>query len=76
MRFMVYRQTGEDRHLDQNKEKVAQFKYLADADFFAYAASNSTNGCFWLKESVFWTVEDRHSVISRYEQAPESEAAK
>jgi hypothetical protein len=65
----VYRQTGEDRHLDQNKEKIAEFRYSADADFFAYSASNSPSD--WLKDVVYWTVEDRHSIIKRYEQKAE-----
>ena len=61
----VYRQTETDRDLNQNKEKVAEFKLAVDADHFAYWQSEilpiST-------DSVFWTVEDRHSVITRYEQ--------
>jgi hypothetical protein len=67
----VYRQVGEDRHLDKNKEKVAEFKLSSDGDMFAY----------WQSEilpigtdSVFWTVEDRHGVISRYEQVGRQEA--
>jgi hypothetical protein len=64
----VYRQTATDRALNQNKEKLAEFRHSADADFFAYSASISPSD--WLKESVFWTVEDQNSIITRYEQVP------
>ena len=67
----VYRQTATDRELNQNKEKVAEFKLASDGDMFA----------FWQSEilpigtdSVFWTVEDRNSTISRYEQLGRQEA--
>jgi hypothetical protein len=68
----VYRQTATDRELNQNKEKLAEFRHSADADFFAYSASNSPSD--WLKESVFWTVEIRGMVITRYEQRAEVSA--
>ena len=61
----VYRQLGEDRYLDKNKEKVAEFKLTTDADMFAYWQSEILP---ITTESVFWTVEDRHGVITRYEQ--------
>jgi hypothetical protein len=67
----VYRQVGEDRHLDKNKEKVAEFKLSVDAGMFAYWQSKLLPTTY---DSVFWTVEDRHSVISRYEQVGGQEA--
>ena len=66
----VYRQTATDRDLNQNKEKVAEFKLAVDADHFAWWSSEILPIS---RDSVFWTVENRHSVITRYEQVGRAE---
>jgi hypothetical protein len=66
----VYRQTATDRELNQNKEKLAEFRLITDADHFAWFSSEILPTT---TESVFWTVEDRGGVIKRYEQVGREE---
>jgi hypothetical protein len=61
----VYRQTETDRDLNQNREKIAEFRIHADADYFAYAQSEMLP---LGTDSVFWTVEIMGMSIKTYEQ--------